>query len=254
MHILIYNQAIQYVILYLNTLNIDYKAIPLPYIPSYDSTIAIIVLSCFLISCFLFAKSKKFLLDLGSNFFSSADHVSAFSTKTNSEISSLLLLMLQTCIMIGVITLILAISFNPDIIHSYNSATIIGGTTVISIVYLLLKRVAYIFIGWVFNARSLTSIWLESYATIIYYSGFVLYPIVLYVIFSTTPINISIYIAIMFVIIVKSLMLYKWLKLFSKNIYGSILLFLYFCALEITPCMLIYKSMINNIDVLTINI
>ncbi len=230
------------------------KAIPLPYIPAYDSTIAIIVLSCFLISCFLVAQNKKFLLELGSNFKSHKNHISAFSTKTNTEISSLLLLIIQTCIMVGVIAFILAVSYDSEIVKSYSSAYIIGVTTIVAIVYLLVKWIVYSFIGWTFDEKQLTSIWLESYATIIYYSGPILYPIVLFVIFSTTPIEIIIYLSIAFVIIVKIIMLYKWIKLFSKNIYGHILLILYFCALEIIPCILIYSCIINYINVLTINI
>ncbi len=235
-------------------LNQDFSAIALPYIPSYDSTIAIIVLSCFLISCFLVSKSKRFLLELGENFKTNKNHVSAFSSRTNSEVSSLMLLILQTCIMIGVIVFILAISYDSKITQEYNSAQIIGVTTLTSIAYLIVKWIIYSLIGWSFNQRFITSIWLESYSTIIYYSGFILYPVVLYVIFSTTPINIIIYIAIGFLILVKILMLYKWIKLFSNKTYGHILLILYFCALEIMPCLLIYKSIINNLNVLTINI
>lgn len=235
-------------------LNTEIKAIPLPYIPSYDNTIAIIVLSCFLLSCFLIATSKQFLLELVANFKQNKDHISAFLTKTNSEVISLMLLLLQTCILTGVIVFILAVTMDAAIVEDYSSTTIIFTTTSICIVYLLIKWIIYSFIGWTFNKRHLTSIWTESYATIIYYLGFILYPIVLYIIFSTVPIYITVYITIILIVVIKSLMLYKWMKLFSNNIYGRIQLFLYFCALEIIPCILIYKCITKYINILTINI
>jgi len=43
----------------------------------------------------------------------------------------------------------------------------------------------------------------------------------------------------------KLLMLYKWLKLFSEKNHGSLLLFLYFCALEIMPCLIFYKGLVE---------
>lgn len=229
-------------------------AIPLPYIPAYDSTIILTVFSCFIMSCILVAKSKKLLLELGLNFKNNKIHVSALSTKTNSEISSLILLIIQSCVMVGIITFIFLLSTHATIIEHYKSAEIIGVTTTVSIAYLLLKWIIYSYVGWLFERKRLTSIWLESYVTIIYYSGLILYPVVLYVIFSTTPIYIIVYIAFSFIIIVKMLMLYKWLKLFPNNIRGHLLLILYFCALEIIPYILIYKGIMNNINVLTINI
>ncbi len=40
----------------------------------------------------------------------------------------------------------------------------------------------------------------------------------------------------------KILMFYKWLKLFCNNLYGGFLLILYFCALEIMPCFMLYQG------------
>ncbi len=51
-------------------------------------------------------------------------------------------------------------------------------------------------------------------------------------------------------IFAKILMFYKWIKLFFFHQFGALfLLILYFCALEILPCLLLYQGMIqiNNI-------
>lgn len=40
-------------------------------------------------------------------------------------------------------------------------------------------------------------------------------------------------------------MLYKWLKLFCGNLYGGLLLIVYFCALEIMPCFVLYQGVMQ---------
>ncbi|EGJ70587.1 hypothetical protein Bcop_0369 [Bacteroides coprosuis DSM 18011] len=227
---------------------------PMTYLPAYDNTITIILLSCFFITCFSLAKSKSFLLELGRNFVNSKTHVSAFSTSTNTEINSLIFLILQTCVMVGITLYILLSTKYPQTVEHYQSGSIIGLITGVSLFYLLIKWMVYSFIGWVFNDRVRTSIWIESYSTIIYYLGLILYPIVLFIIYYNTSNYTIVYVGIGLFVLTKCLIYYKWIKLFSKKIYGHILLFLYFCALEIIPCVILYKCMHKYIDVLTINI
>ena len=51
----------------------------------------------------------------------------------------------------------------------------------------------------------------------------------------------------------KILMFYKWIKLFCSNLYGILLLILYFCALEIIPCFIVYRGVLQLNDYLIIN-
>ena len=50
----------------------------------------------------------------------------------------------------------------------------------------------------------------------------------------------------------KILMFYKWIKLFFHQFSGLFLLILYFCALEIVPCLLLYQGMIQMNNILLI--
>ena len=53
-------------------------------------------------------------------------------------------------------------------------------------------------------------------------------------------------------IFTKILMFYKWIKLFFHQFGDLFLLILYFCALEIVPCLLLYQGMVQINDVLLI--
>ncbi|WP_300814855.1 DUF4271 domain-containing protein, partial [uncultured Bacteroides sp.] len=44
----------------------------------------------------------------------------------------------------------------------------------------------------------------------------------------------------------------KWLKLFCNKLHGIFLLILYFCALEIIPCLMLYRGMTELNDYLII--
>ncbi|MFG6412036.1 MAG: DUF4271 domain-containing protein, partial [Bacteroides acidifaciens] len=53
-------------------------------------------------------------------------------------------------------------------------------------------------------------------------------------------------------IFAKILMFYKWIKLFFHQFSELFLLIVYFCALEIIPCLLLYQGMIRMNNILLI--
>ena len=110
----------------------------------------------------------------------------------------------------------------------------------------------YNLLGWIFLDRAKTSIWLESYSTLIYYLGFALFPLIMVVVYFDQEAAIIIVFSLIFVSITKILMIYKWIKLFCENFYGCLLLFVYFCALEMLPCVLLYNGMLQLTDYLII--
>ena len=61
-------------------------------------------------------------------------------------------------------------------------------------------------------------------------------------------------IGLIILIFTKILMFYKWVKLFFHQLSAAFLLILYFCALEIIPCLLLYQGMIQVNNVLLIKI
>ena len=216
---------------------------PLPYQASQDNTLLVILLICFFITCLSLSYSRKFLLDLGHHFIENKAHISAFSTSTNTEIHSLFLLILQSCTLLAVTIFLYLNTLDDTLVTAYKSNHVVGILGGFILLILFFKWLLYSFLGWVFKRKETTAIWLESYATIIYYLGLLLYPIVLYLLFYNTHQQLLKYVVIGIFILAKSLILYKGLKLFSNNLYGHVLLILYFCALEIIPYALLYRGM-----------
>ena len=229
------------------------EAIPLPYSPGNDDGIAFVLLGCFFLSSYVLAHSSKFLLQLGEGFLLHRERASIFGTSAGSDIRYMLLLVVQTCVLAG---LYLFVCFNaacPDLVVRIGSMGLLGVCVAGCAVYIGLKWLAYLLLEWTFFDKQISSFWEESYATLIYYSGFLLSPFLLLAIYLNFSLQISVIIGLLLLALVKILILYKWIKLFCYNLFGGLVLILYFCALEIIPCVMFYKGMTQLNDYLIIN-
>ena len=79
-----------------------------------------------------------------------------------------------------------------------------------------------------------------------------LFPFVLFIVYFDLSLQLTVIIGLILAFFTKILMFYKWFKLFCSNLHGSFLLILYFCALEIMPCFMLYQGVIQLNDYLII--
>lgn len=230
------------------------RGIPIPYSPKADDGVAAILLFCFFISAYVLMRNKRFLFLQVKEFFLRRERVSIFSSSTSADMRSLLLLLLQTCVLAGVCFFNYFDTVQPSLVIENPPWILLAIYIIACIIYLLFKWIMYTFLGWVFFDKNVTGGWLESYSTLIYYLGFALFPFALLLIYFDLNIDLMIYIGFGLLIFNKILIFYKWIKLFLFNIYGLLLLILYFCALEIIPCLVFYQGLIqiNNLLLLKI--
>ena len=107
-------------------------------------------------------------------------------------------------------------------------------------------------LGWIFFDKGTVDFWMTSYSTLLYYMGFGLFLSILMAIYLNFSLQNYVIIGLSLLGLVKILMLYKWIKLFCHNLFGSFFLILYFCALEISPCIMLYSGLIQLNDYLII--
>ncbi|WP_455591813.1 DUF4271 domain-containing protein [Bacteroides sp.] len=225
---------------------------PLPYSPRTDDGLAMILLGCFFVSSYVLARSKKFLSQQVKDFMLARNRTSIFSISTGADMRYLLLLVVQTCVLGGVCLFNYFNDVRPKLMEQVSPHLLLGAYIAVCLLYLLMKWMLYSFLGWVFFDKNKTDVWLESYSTLIYYLGFSLFPFVLFLVYFDLNAALLVSIGLSLLILTKILMFYKWIKLFSCNIYGVLLLILYFCALEIVPCLMVYLGMIQLNNVLII--
>jgi hypothetical protein len=221
--------------------------IPIPYTPKADDGIVIVLLCCFFLSAYVLSKAKKFLWQQGNNFIMHKKRTSIFSSSTAADVHYLLLLVLQACILAGVCIFNYFDNANPLLVQHVHPYLLLGIYTGVCLVYIILKWFIYSLLGWSLFGREITNMWLESYSTIIYFLGFTLLPFAFAFIYFDLNAGIMAITGFGLVIFVKLLIFYKWAKLFFNNVYGLLLLILYFCALEIIPCV-VYCQILTKIN------
>ena len=228
------------------------EGIPIPYSPRMDDGITVVLLCCFFLSAYVLSRSRKFLLQLVKDFLLHRERTSIFATSTAADMRYLLLLILQTCILAGVCIFSYFNDIQPELVRHVSPGLLLGIYIGVCLFYLCLKWMLYSFLGWIFFDESVTTLWLESYSTLLYYLGFALFPFALFVVYFDLSLQLTIIIGLILAFFAKILMLYKWLKLFCNNLYGGLLLIVYFCALEIMPCFVLYQGVTQLNDYLII--
>ena len=230
-----------------------FEGTPISYSPRTDDAIALTLLACFFLSSIALARGKKFLSQQVKDFVLHRERTSIFDSSTAADVRYLLVLVLQTCVLSGITFLNYFHDTCPALMDHVSSLLLLGIYVGFCLAYFLLKWLLYMFLGWTFFDKNKTNIWLESYSALIYYVGFALFPFVLFLVYFDLSLTNLVIIGSIILIFTKILMFYKWIKLFCYNLFGSLLLILYFCALEIMPCMMLYSGLVQLNDYLTIN-
>lgn len=229
-----------------------FEGTPISYSPRTDDAIALTLLVCFFLSSIALARGKKFLSQQVKDFVLHRERTSIFDSSTAADVRYLLVLVLQTCVLSGITFLNYFHDTCPALMDHVSSLLLLGIYVGFCLAYFLLKWLLYMFLGWTFFDKNKTNIWLESYSALIYYVGFALFPFVLFLVYFDLSLTNLVIIGSIILIFTKILMFYKWIKSFFHQFSGLFLLILYFCALEIVPCLLLYQGMIQMNNILLI--
>ena len=229
-----------------------FEGTPISYSPRTDDAIALTLLVCFFLSSIALARGKKFLSQQVKDFVLHRERTSIFDSSTAADVRYLLVLVLQTCVLSGITFLNYFHDTCPALMDHVSSLLLLGIYVGFCLAYFLLKWLLYMFLGWTFFDKNKTNIWLGSYSALIYYVGFALFPFVLFLVYFDLSLTNLVIIGSIILIFTKILMFYKWIKLFFHQFSGLFLLILYFCALEIVPCLLLYQGMIQMNNILLI--
>lgn len=229
-----------------------FEGTPISYSPRTDDAIALTLLACFFLSSIALARGKKFLSQQVKDFVLHRERTSIFDSSTAADVRYLFVLVLQTCVLSGITFLNYFHDTCPALMDHVSSLLLLGIYVGFCLAYFLLKWLLYMFLGWTFFDKNKTNIWLESYSALIYYVGFALFPFVLFLVYFDLSLTNLVIIGSIILIFTKILMFYKWIKLFFHQFSGLFLLILYFCALEIVPCLLLYQGMIQMNNILLI--
>lgn len=207
-----------------------------------DDVVIACLIFMFCIMASIFFKGRTMLKHRLKDFFTSKRQYNEEHISDNSSE----VIHVFTLIFIGALSLSLA--FFNDLTKQYGLnkvadvpywLIVAGGVAGLLFVYL--KVAVYGVVNWVFFNSELNQRWLSNYFTITSLTAFFFYPIALVDIFSNNSHGIATASTILVVILYEILLFYRLFSNFKLKKYGYLLIFLYFCSVELLPVQILWN-------------
>ena len=217
---------------------------------TFNSWIAVDILIVTAVLFVLVYKERQFLGFKLREFFSSDNRF--FSTQSYSGTNKIGVMVVLVLIMSNAIGLIVtgiaslypelfdALSSEEDVDTAGLSLTI--KVTAMITLFVVVKGLFYAVVNWVFFRVDTNAKWIQAYFFITSAFAFVFFPFALMVLFVGLKQNVLLFLFIILFITYEILVLYKLFANFKPNKYGFLLIFLYFCTVEVMPALFAWKN------------
>lgn len=227
---------------------------PVPYSFKMDNFVTVVFLLSFFLVVWVVSRSRNFLEVSLKDFFRTRKRESLFAEHTARELRGQTFLIFQTCFVLGFLFLDYTQNYMTEVFNQVSPYKILGMATAVCLAYYLLKLLLFNIVNAIFFDRERNEQWIEAYLLCVLGLGLVLFPIVLLVVYFDLSFRMVVIVSLCVFFVIKGLLFYKCLSLFFRLPLGLIHLFLYFCALEITPLLLLWQALaFANRFLLTIN-
>ena len=225
---------------------------PVPYSIASDNLITGLLLGCFILALLALAKSREFIIRQAKNFFYVQRANTTEITETSGELWVQMFLIVQTCLLFSVIFFSWQRTDVTDT-FVFDQYQVIGIYTGVIAGYFIFKMILYWGVGSVFFESKKIEQWSKSFLFLIAGEGLLLFPLVMLLSYFDISIRSAVIYTLIVVIFVKILTFYKtYLIFFQKK--GLILQnFLYLCALEIVPLLILWGALLLINSFLKVN-
>ncbi len=198
----------------------------------------------FLLSCLFLITSYRlghvYIANLTHNMFSIKGKDDLYSDHTASDTRIIIALMVNTCLMEGLLLFYGLSWYNPQLtLALQNSVFLHVFVLVLSAgLFVTLQLFLYRLIGFTFSDDSLTDLWVGGFLSSQAMLGLLLFPIAVITLVFPSSIKLMITIAIILYILARIVFIWKGFRIFFNNLSSSIYFILYLCAIEIVPPLL----------------
>lgn len=227
---------------------------PVPYQFRNDNFVTITLLVSFLLVVWVITRSRHFLTEQVKDFFHERQRDKLFDERARSELRGQIYLVFQTCFILGLLFFDFTQERQTEVFNQVSPYIILGVSVGIFALYYLAKTGIYAFVNSIFFERKACERWNEAYMLCVLALGLALLPVALLVVYFDLNFN---EMSVVFLVILgldKLLLLYKSSRIFFKQRWSIVHLFLYFCTLEIAPLFMLFRALVYaNSLLLTIN-
>ena len=215
---------------------------PLPYLLRSDGMVTSLMFICLAIVSLALSKEQKYLYHQLKSFMSSRERASMFDDSTIIDIRYIIVLLLNTCVLLGLTTYFYLSETLPELFTIVSHGYLLFGFIACSIILLFMKWLVYKSVNWIFFQKNRNLIWLNTYVNVMIWLGLLLFPVVLLIVYFDLSLQTSFYFIGIIIIFAKIALFCKCLNNFFGKVYGLVHLILYFCALEILPDLIVWKG------------
>ena len=221
---------------------------PLPYSLHADWMVTTLLFVCILLTTIAFSKEEKYLLHRLKSSLMNRNRASMFDEVTATDVRYTSLLVLHTCMLLGLCIYHYYTQAMPSILEKTASPYLLGGAILLVLLLFISKWALYGFINWVFFQKDRNLAWITSFFNLFIWLGIFLLPVILVIVYFDISSQTSLYLVGFLIIFAKISLFWKCFSNFFEKIHGSFHLILYFCALEILPDLIFWKGieLVNN--------
>ena len=213
--------------------------------PKFFDSVFIIFLACFIIISRILSSKARMFLALPEELFRLKERKSIFNESVGNDLSVKLLLLIQTIVILSIfLYLVFFNDKNDDLISVSEFYEIIGKISLLFIVFLFYKWISYNIVGKIFFQKEALSQWFSNFLSLIYLLGIMIFIPVLLMFYVGWMYSFCYFFVIFCALIVFSITIYRTYVLFFHDIRHLHHLFLYLCAQEIAPLLVLYQGLI----------
>lgn len=208
---------------------------PTDYTFRNDDNVTGIMLISFFVMAWVIASSWKFLRAHFNDFFYTRERENLFAERDGRHLRGRAFLVAQTCFLIALISFTATRALLPDVFATASPYLLLGGVTVLSLVYYLIKLLLYGIVNHTFFSPAKCQLWTDTYLVSVLLTGCILLPVVLLLVFFDLPFVYAILVTVLLLSVIKTMLLYKSYCIFFKTRLGFVHVILYLCTLEVIP-------------------
>ena len=198
----------------------------------------------FLLSCLFLITSYRlghvYITNLVHNMFSIKGKDDLYSDHTMSDTRIIIALIVNTCLMEGLLLFYCLLWYNPQLTLALQSSVFLHVFVLVisAALFITLQLFLYRLIGYTFSNDSLTDLWLSGFLASQAALGLLLFPVAVITLVFPSSIKLMVTIAIILYILGRIVFIWKGFRIFFNNLSSSIYFILYLCAIEIVPPLL----------------
>ena len=198
----------------------------------------------FLLSCLFLITSYRmghvYITNLVHNMFSIKGKDDLYSDHTMSDTRIIIALIVNTCLMEGILLFYGLSWYNPQLTLALQSSVFLHVFVLVisAALFITLQLFLYRLIGFTFANDALTDLWVSGFLASQASLGLLLFPVTVIILVFPAAIKMMITIAIILYILARIVFIYKGFRIFFNNFSSGIYFILYLCAVEIVPPLL----------------